>query len=243
MRVIIVSRRLYLVGFLLFILLIPTSLSAQTSLTFSIIENSPPGSDVEKILEKAYAHLGFSIKFEYLPGMRSLISSGTGRSDGEAFRIKGIDKEYPDLVRIDVPILIEPIHFYVAPGKEFPVYGWQSFPDDYVLGYRRGVQFVEKAIAQHKIRSAANNNEAYILKQLDAGYITAAIGRLDRFEALASKYPSVHIVRLDPAVEIVTLYHYLHKRHLDLVPEITRVLSDIVKQNSASQVTGKIHGR
>lgn len=222
------SLRILLIWVLFLALLIPTQLSAQSNLTFSMIEGSPPGGQAEAILRAAYGRLGIKVAFEYLPAKRSLLNSGTGVTDGEAFRMKGVDKEYPDLIRIDVPILIDPIHFYVTPGKEFPVDGWQSIPKDYILGYRRGVKFIENAIAKYSIKSIANNNEFYSLRQLDAGYVTVIVGHPERFAKLASRIPTVQIVRLDPPVQIVPLYHYLHKKHLAFVPEITRVLSEMM---------------
>ena len=81
-------------------------LMAQEELIISGIKGSAAAENVvTKILEEAYKRIGIKAIIKLVPGERALQMSGEGVVDGEAARFPGVMKNYPNLLKIPVPIL------------------------------------------------------------------------------------------------------------------------------------------
>jgi polar amino acid transport system substrate-binding protein len=196
---------------------------------FSSVDNVFKISAEEAILRTAYQRLGIEITIIGMPAKRALRSSNTGLTDGEAARIAAVEQEYPNLIRIAVPIRVDPMHLYVRAGNEFAVNGWDSIPDGYILGYRRGVMFAEYAVARYNLRSSSNNSENVLFEQLNKDRIDVVLASPGGAEKMIKDLQLDNIIQLNPPVYISYLYHFLNKKHADLVPEITKVLQDMEK--------------
>ena len=78
-----------------------------------------------EILRVAYQQLGVSISFKTFPAERALVTSNKGRADGELVRIKGINKKYPNLIRVPVShVSSEQTAF--SKRVEIVIEGWHS---------------------------------------------------------------------------------------------------------------------
>lgn len=198
--------------------------TAQDGLVFSGVEGAYPIHSVGKVLRRAYQKIGIQVAIRQYPGLRGLLYSDGGVVDGEAFRIEGIEKEYSNLIRIKIPVQIDDMYLYVKQGKEFTVKGWDSIPKSYYLGYVRGVKFIEYAVAKHDLRAetVSNYNQLFLKLELDrSDGVVAGIFLGKRY---FERNQLTDIVRLSPPIHKSYLYHYLHKKHGDLVPRITSVL-------------------
>ena len=156
--------------------------------------------------------------------------SNDGQLDGEAFRIADIDKTYTNLVRVKVPVYSNFLYVYVREGKEFPVKGWESIPNDYVIGYQRGIVLVEKALEKYHLHGQTSSNLTTMLKKLNTGRIDAIISYKER-APLIRELNLDGIVMLEPELMNLYLYHYLHKKHSHIVPELTRILTEMSASN------------
>ena len=59
----------------------------------------------EVVLSRAYEKLGISLSIQYHPNARSLRLSNAGEFDGEVLRSDALQLEYPNLIRVPVPII------------------------------------------------------------------------------------------------------------------------------------------
>jgi polar amino acid transport system substrate-binding protein len=202
-------------------------LCAQQALVISSVDNQLTLPLEQEILQQAYQRLGIEVSIIGLPSKRALRSANAGVTDGEAARIAAIAQEYPNLIKIAVPIRIDPMSLFVRAGDEFAVAGWESIPKDNILGYRRGIKVAENAIAEHGIDSYAGDNMKQLFEQLSRGRLDIVLTGPIGLEAILSDPQFEKIVQLDPPVQISYLYHFLHKKHAALVPEITRVLQEM----------------
>lgn len=172
------------------------------------------------IIREAYKTLNIKIVFKTLPGERSLQLSNGGIIDGELVRIAGIDKVYTNLIRIPVShVTAEQMAF----GRDATIVinGWQSLAP-YKLAFHRGYKVAEKN---------SENMNRYLTRTDEAAFRMVASGRMDL--ALANRFTGSkiindlgldNVVMIRPPVEIDPLFHYLHKKHAKLVPQITAVL-------------------
>jgi polar amino acid transport system substrate-binding protein len=228
----------------IWVVITPVSLYAQSTLIFSTID-TPLNIEVEEaILHRAYQRLGIEVSLLPMPAKRALRSANTGMTDGEAARVTSIEQEYPNLIRVDVPIRVLPMHLYVRAGAEFSVNGWDSIPDDYVIGFRRGIKFAEYAISKHHLKSITNSDEKGLLEQLSKGLIEIVVAHPAVAEKWIEELQLQDIVRLDPPIHVSYLYHYLHKKHAHLVPEISRVLQEMERSGLIQEINNQfVSGR
>ncbi|NCD33316.1 MAG: transporter substrate-binding domain-containing protein [Spartobacteria bacterium] len=201
--------------------------SAQNTLILSAVEKTPPANTVTEVLRQAYQQLGIELEILELPGLRGIAYSNNGDTDGEAFRIAGIDQEYSNLIQIDVPIRTDAMHLFVKQGREFPVTGWDCIPKEYLLGYKRGVKHIEYAVAKYGLRAEAVNSVEQLFQKLETGRNDVIVTGVQEGAQLIPQLHLQDIIRLEPSVCTSSLYHYLHEKHADLVPKITAVLKEM----------------
>lgn len=202
---------------------------AQESLVFSAIEQTRPVKTVGEVLRRAYQKIGIRIEILELPGIRALKYSDGGETDGEVCRKQGIEKEYTNLIPIDVAVTADEMFLFVKRGNEFEfeVDGWESIPKGTVIGYQRGVKFVEKNTMKYSIEAHDVRSADQLFTMLDLGRVGAVISGSEMGSKVIKEHNLQEIVRLNPQIHTAVLYHYLHKKHAHLVPEITAVLKEM----------------
>lgn len=199
----------------------------QDTLIFSAVAGTRPAKIVGEVLRRAYQKIGIRIEVLELPGLRGLMYSQEGNTDGDAFRTQGIEKEYTNLKRIDVVVSVDEMYLFVKRGNEFPVKGWESISKDIIVGYQRGVMFAEKNTAKYEIRTQPVGSSVQLFQMLAVGRVDAIIAGSDMGLRFIKEHDLQETVRLSPPIHTSVLYHYLHKKHAHLVPKITAVLKEM----------------
>ena len=73
-----------------------------------------------EIIRQAYATLGITVVYKTYPAERALMMSNRGLSDGELVRVKGIEANYPNLIRIPVShVTADQMAFGTDPSLKF----------------------------------------------------------------------------------------------------------------------------
>ena len=205
---------------LLLILLLPAGSSHGKSLTFASIRSVQKSLAARRVLEKAWAELGYQLKFVPHPGRRGLVEANAGRIDGLVQRLPVIEKIYPHLRRI-TPAVSELRITVFSATADFPVRGWSSLPPRSVV-ILRGVKILEEKTAGMK---------RLFVDSIHAGFQVLATGRADLgvFAELNGRLMLRHgefqrIRMLQPPLAQKPMYHYLHRRHVALIPRISATL-------------------
>ena len=233
-----IPRRINLVWILAFSL--ASASVAQKTLVLSAVEEGLTVAVAERILKEAYQKIGITLEIRALPGSRGLFYSNTAHTDGEAFRIEGIDKDYPNLCRIDIPIFTNSLYLLVEKGREFTVDGWDSIPKGYRVGYQRGVQVIKNCTLEHRIETEQARNAGQLFTMLKFGRVDAVVAGQYQISASAEKIEREHMVQLQPAVHSHPLYHYLHVKHAGLIPRITAVLREMQSRGELQQIRKEV---
>lgn len=212
--------------------------SAQDALVLAAVEGTYGiMPEISEVLSQAYQQLGIQITINPYPGLRGIHYSNSGIIDGEAFRIAGIDKEFSNLIRVEVSLMTNSHYLFVKSGNEFVVEGWDSIPKNYLIGFQRGVKVIESATEDHQIKTESVSTATQLLQKLNIGrndaIILPALAAAQNIQQLGLK----DIVKLEPPISSHNLYHYLHRKHAALVPKITAVL----KAMEANGDIQKIH--
>ena len=220
----------------LFAVIVGLSPSAMAeTLKFSCIEGTPDAEISRLVLAEAYGRLGIDIIINKFPGLRALTYANEGTTDGELFRAKGADAEYPNLIQIQIPIsTVEAV--VITEDFYFDVSGWQSLKP-YLVGIQAGVTFIESGIAQveglivYRVKDSSQLFGMLEKKRINV----AVLPKIIAVKALAG-LQNKDITILDPPLQRLSLYHYLNKKHAQLVPDLEAVLKSMQDEGEIKRI-------
>ncbi|WP_316896741.1 transporter substrate-binding domain-containing protein [Pseudodesulfovibrio indicus] len=210
--------RILLIGILTLLLCFPAS--AGQRLVFGYGGSSLSLGSL-KVLEAAYGRMGIEITGKKLPAARSLALADKGELDGEVNRIPAIERDYPGLIRVDVPInSVEGV--IVTNGRTLENATLETLRTMRV-GIKIGNKYAE-LLTNGFPELTRMPDENKLMQLLLAGRLDALL--VDRAWALTQvRDPDGDRLRInEPPLAVIPLYHYLHDRHAGLVPGITAEL-------------------
>ena len=190
----------------------------------------------EVITRKAYARIGIAVEISKYPGERALRRANAGKVDGEVQRIDGIAANYHNLIQVHPAInYIEGAAF--TQTKDFAIKGWQSLKP-YKIGYIRGIKFAERNTKE--MDSLAVGDYTGLFQMLRDNRVDVAVSpRLNGLYQM--KQLGVKNVReLTPAIMRFELFHYLHQKHVKLVPRIAAVFAEMEKSGELAAIRAHV---
>ncbi len=182
---------------------------------------------ISYVLEKIYERVGYQISFADYQGRESLVKANAGITDGENMRRAGLSSDYPNLIQLSSPHV--DLRFRIYTNREagfFPtVDSWKNTR----IGIEKGVLISEEMTKG--LNPSLFNSVGELFEQLDAGNVDVVIATdlIGGLEVL-NNYQGRNIRTHGPALKIVSLFHYLHKRHADLVPALNTEI-ELLRKN------------
>ncbi|MDF2446528.1 MAG: hypothetical protein K0S46_1764 [Moraxellaceae bacterium] len=167
--------------------------------------------------------LGLRFNVEIFPHKRSLFAANAGWVDGELHRVGGIEQDYPDLVRVPVPIN----HYrFVALARDpcLRIQRWEDL-ESYRIGFVRGTISLERRTRGMRVTLVTEMDD--LIRSLQAGRIDVVLtARIVAMERLA-QLPGTELFLLELPLEGVPVFHYLNRRHAALVPRLQQALEQM----------------
>lgn len=210
-----------------------SSLEARDKLVFSTFPDVDPATVMsERILKVAYKELDISIEMKKLPGKRALAYSNKGRTDGELFRILGINKTFKNLI----PVMV-PVHYFsfvvFTKDLDFEVNGWQSL-QPYKISYLAGIALVEQNTKGMMAEPAISMKQGFqkLLRNRSDVMIETRISGL----SVIKENNFEGIIILEPPLQQVPVYHYLNKKHSELIPKLEEVMRRMEQDHTTQQI-------
>jgi len=194
--------------------------------------SSPDGTGFEdKILKEAFRRIGKEIKIIHLPSERALVNANAGIDDGNFVRIAGLEKTYPNLIR--VPEKIWMFEFAVFSKKgDLKIKDWESLkPFD--VGIITGWKILEANVLGTRSLTKVNDSEALFNLLLKDRADLVIFDRLQGQVLLKNKGLS-EIKSLKPNLAKQDMFVYLHRRHAELVAPLVKALQTM-KQDGTFQ--------
>ncbi len=184
------------------------------------------------IVNEIFKRLGIDVEFISLPNQRSLIFANDGIDDGNMARIKGLEKKYPNLIRVPEKIIDYEFVAYSL-DTDISMDGWESLKP-YEVAYISGWQIFETNVRDTKKRTRVRNpTQLFGLLQNKR----ADIILFEHWSGLYwNKRLNVGARLLRPPLATRALYMYLHKKHADLVPAVAQTLTDMKKDGTYQRI-------
>lgn len=205
--------------------------AAAETLVLSQGINDPLPARALLILREAYRRIGITIETEQVPNERAIVLADSGQTSGDLIRIAGLSATYPNLIQVPEPVVtFESIAF--TSGLTFPVKGWESLRP-YHLCVLRGNKLAE-INTEGMSREIVGTIEG-MGRMVTAGHCEVAIlGRQVWLEL--DRHGLKPLISLDPPIQVVPLYHYVHRRHADLVPHLVKALKELNADGTAARL-------
>jgi len=224
--------------------LLPSVQAAQPVLTLNDANDPPfstPARDgfLDIVVGEAFRRAGVTLKLVKLPPERGLINANEGIEDGELSRIGGLEKHYPNLVR--VPEKTYDLEFVVFTlKKKLSRVSWTAL-EPLSVGHIKGWKIFEQNLTP-KTSVTLADTPAQLFELLKRERIDAAlyggwmgqvlIRQMDIKGARANK----------PPLATREMFIYLHKRHADLAPRLAAELRAMKRDGSYQKAYDKTLG-
>lgn len=167
--------------------------------------------------------MGVEFRILRLPAERALISANEGLIDGETNRLPGLEKQYPNLIR--VPESIRVTHFS-AFSRDPTIRPTPEEIRKRPVGLIKGWKIYERTVAGAPNVTTADDGEQ-LLRLLSLGRIDVALFNKWDGAIVARKIGITNIVALEPPILSSDMFPYLNLRHADLVPKFAAALKAI----------------
>ena len=179
---------------------------------------------VQAVLEKAYDGIGYDVTYRNVPLARSFIEANKGELDGLRARVAAVADKYPNLIKVPFEIL----DFRLVLLADRRVCGACNLSDVTQVAVTRGIVALEEelstALADKDVVEVTTAQQT--LELMAAGKVQAAImsdtNVPDEFYQLNHHW----MIR---TLAVLPDYHYLHKKHTELVPQLVRQLEAMRK--------------
>ena len=172
--------------------------TAEEFVITQIVENKIANA-ASSILVEAYDRLGYDVRFVQVPGERALIWSNEGRyADAEMFRIDGLEKNYPNLIK--VPISYLSMNMVAFTKTADPNLSGYDNLKDYHVAYRIGLKVVEENASKFsRVSKFADADKAF--EMMDKGRIDVVIEERSNGLSIIEKYGFEEIYEMSQPLE------------------------------------------
>ena len=222
----------------LYILLI-FSIADTQALTFSAGKDNVVHQVASAVLLKAYARIGITPQFVYMPLQKSLDMSNAGQTDGETARVKAITRLYPNLVEVPVAInFVEGIAF--SKDSTVQIHKWGDL-QSYKIAVVRGAKFIEISTDDMNRVLVEEFKDAFTL--LDNNEVDLVVAPKITGIYITHKLQLKDIHPVGSVLQKLDLYHFLHKNNAHLVPQLTQVLESMQQSGEITFIRASYHNQ
>ncbi|GGC68559.1 substrate-binding periplasmic protein [Undibacterium terreum] len=192
-----------------------------------------------EVVTQAYAQLGITVNFVRAPTRRRLLAAEQGETDGIASTldqsIYNPEGRSSNLIQLQTPIGREDFVVF-SKHTMLTINGYASL-SPYKIGYVIGVRMTEERFKG--MRTDIAPNQESLFKKLDAGRTDVVIDARSGI-CTARRLKLMDIVALEPPLETLDFYHYVNKKHRDLVPRLEAVLQKMKQDGSIKKIQEKV---
>lgn len=187
---------------------------------------------IDLLVKEAFRRIGIDARVENLPGERALLMSNEGLTDGEALRIAGLEKDYPNLLRVPEPVSVFDFMAWSI-RKDARIADWSALKP-LVVGYTVGWKLYDRQVKEaHEIIRVRNIDQLFPL--LKRQRIDVAL--LDRWQGYyLSKRSGVEAHPVEPPLASVEMFIYLNAKHRAIVDPLAAALAAMKADGSVRRL-------
>lgn len=194
------------------------------------------------IYTDALKRMGIDMLFMDVPPKRASLYTDNNKADAELSRVATYNKTHPDMVRVEEHNLFVNFVAYAA-DSTIQLHGWESLKEtnykvDYRLGITKCEQQLVNVVEPYNLNATIDIQRSF--KKLFAGRVDIYVDAQDLAESflksdtfkLLSNEQKIYRVGF---MEQTTGHAFLHKKHKQLVPELSAILKSMKKEGVFTQ--------
>jgi len=189
---------------------------------------------LDRIAVALFHEIGLEAEIQVFPTAteRSLLNADSGIDDGMAMRIAGLEKQYPNLIRVPEPLIVNDFVAY-SNRPRFATDSWRAL-EPYVVSYIIGWKVFEKNVQGVK--------EVTLVRDADQLFRLLGNGRADvvlyeRWQGLERlRAMGIKAQVLEPPLSRTEMFIYLNRKHAALVPKVAQALANLKKNGTYQRI-------
>ena len=194
-------------------------IASNDKVIFNRPADTPQSRYIVELMTLAYKELGIDVELVDFNKNNALIAANEGILDGQLGKISGLNRTYPNLNRINVPLFSFDLNL-ISFCKNCQLADMPSLVIHST--YPAAAKYLSEHPYQgqlHEVKSVSTLLNLLMQKQVSAALVIGF-------------YIEPYMHKLQNAgVELETLhsqqvYHYVHKTHKDLIPALSKVLNE-----------------
>lgn len=176
------------------------------------------------IVAEVFRRLGLKGRVEfYDASARALINANNDVDNGVAMRIEGLEKKFPNLVRVEER-LIENDFVAYSRDLDFTINGWTSL-EKYRIAYIHGWVIFERNLGPDQKKHAVKD-PGQMFTMLTKNRVDLVL--YERWQGLQrAKDSGIRVKVHEPPLASVDMFMYVHKNHADLAPKMAETLREM----------------
>ena len=191
---------------------------------------------MDEVAGEAFRRMGYTLQTVQLPAERGLKNANRGIVDGEMSRIKGIDKKYPNLIR--VPEKIMDWEFVAFSYNPITLAGGWNDLSGKSVSHINGWKLLETNIpTTAEITKTSNADNLFNLlrkRRTDFSIYERWGGRY-----LLNKMEMGEVRTCQSPLAVREMFIYLHKKNKQLVPKLAETLLAMKQDGSYQKLRDK----
>ncbi|MES9903208.1 MAG: hypothetical protein ABW168_11115 [Sedimenticola sp.] len=191
---------------------------------------------LDLLISELFGRLGYEAEVSvYGASARALKNANEGVDAGVAMRIAGLEKKYPNLIRVPEKLIDNDFVAYSI-NQNITVDDWESLRP-YQVGYILGWQIFERNLpSEVDGTKVVNPQQLFLLLQKER----IEVALYECWQGLwRARQLGLDIQMHDPPLASVEMYIYLHKKYAHLVDRVAEVLAGMKQDGSWDAITGR----
>ena len=187
----------------------------------------------DQLLAEAFRRVGYQAEMRvHESSERALINANNGIDDGVAARIKGLEVQYPNFVRVPEKLFDNDFVAY-ARHFEFATPDWQSLAP-YHVSYLIGWKIFENNLAgKREATQVKDAAQLFSLLQQDRTDVIL----YERWQGLwRARELGMPVKMMEPPLARQEMFCYLHRKHAELVPKLAAALAAMKRDGSYQRI-------
>src|SRR6056297_96296 len=198
----------------------------------NLLSNPERRGMLDRIMDEAFRRIGLEAEIVFTRTEKSLVDVNAGLLDGELNRVAGMEKEFPNLLRVPEPNMT--MHFVAFAKQDFQIDGWESIRNLYI-GFVKGWKILEQNTKGFPHRTLVPS-ETELFTMLHKDRLDVALySKLTGYAALEEMNYD-ELFHLEPPLVSRKMYLYVHKSHAALVPKIADALRSMKDDGSYQRI-------
>ena len=196
--------------------------------------NGPPFTNaqqtgfLDRVGQEAFRRAGLRLRLVQLPPERGLRNANAGIEDGDLTRIAGIEKRYPELIRVPEKLIDWQFSaFTYRHDLSVPAH-WQSLLP-YTIGVIRGWKIAEANLATAK-KIVLVDDVDQLFRLLEKKRVDAVVYSREMGVWYRQQHDLRDVRLLEPALESREMFIYLHKKHTARVAPLAAALRSLKRE-------------